>query len=64
MKKIEHYLYVANGVFSCNLHQKYPLHFHYWIAFFHNNYFHTKLFKSDLAFRPTKIDTWVNTRIS
>ena len=26
------------------------------IFFFHSNYFHTKLFKSDLASRPTKIE--------
>ena len=25
------------------------------VTFFHNNYFHIKLFKSDLASRPTKI---------
>ena len=32
--------------------------------FFSQHYFHTKLFKSDLASIPTKIETWANTRIS
>ena len=62
--RLVHYLDDANGMFSCNLHQKYPPHSHYWINFFHNNYFHTKLFKSDLTSRPIKIETWAYTRIS